>query len=253
MTLLTDEYLNELMGENDPKTQGSAAWLAERVGHVTCSRFADVMDVTQSGKPGAKRNNYLLEVVAERLTGNAIAHYVNAAMEHGTQQEPHARMAYEAATGRMVVEQGFLHHKTIKWVGGSPDGLVGEGGGCEFKCPTSQTHIKTLLSGECLYLPQIMGLMWITGRQWFDYVSYDPRLPAGLQLFIKRIPRDDDYIAELAGNVLQFLSEVADMVEQLGKLKTNAEPAPEPTAPEWNKPVDMDRLHANIDLLGNAI
>ena len=106
----------------------------------------------------------------------------------------------------------------LKWVGGSPDGFVGDDGMVEFKCPTSGTHIKTLLGAECEHRAQIQGLLWVTGRQWCDFVSYDPRLPEGLQLYIQRIERDPDYIAELAGNVIQFLSEVDEMHQRLLKI-----------------------------------
>lgn len=196
--------------------QGSAAWLAERVGHCTASRFRDVMDFLKNGREGAKRAGYRMELVIERLTGNAFEHYVSGVMEWGIEQEGAARMAYEARTGEMVLQPGFRHHPTIKMFGGSVDGEVGNDGIIEIKCPTTPTHIKTLLNGmDEEHKPQTQGYLWITGRQWCDFISYDPRLPDGLQLYVQRIPRDDDYVAELAGNVLKFLAEVDEMEQRL--------------------------------------
>ena len=198
--------------------QGSAAWLAERTGHCTASRFKDVMDFLKKGGEGAKRAGYRLELVVERLTGQAVEHYVNDFMAWGTEQEPAARMAYEARTGTMVMQPGFRHHPTIQMCGGSVDGLVGDDGIIEIKCPATSTHIKTLLGSECEHLEQIHGYLWITGRKWADFISFDPRLPSGLQLYIQRIERDQDYIAELAGNVTKFLAEVAEMESTLREI-----------------------------------
>ena len=195
--------------------QGSGAWLAERIGQCTASRFADAMDFLKKGCEGAKRAAYRMELVIERLTGNAAEHYVNDYMMWGTEQEPVARMAYEAYTGAMVTECGFRHHPSVPMCGGSVDGLVGDDGIIEIKCPATGTHIKTLLGAECEHMPQIQGYLWITGRQWCDFVSYDPRLPSDLQLYVQRIARDEAYIAELAGRVTGFLAEVAEMESRL--------------------------------------
>lgn len=250
MTMLTDAYLADLMREADPHGQQSVEWLYDRVGFCTASRFKDACDVLKNGSESAKRRNYKLETVAARLIGRPIEHFVSDEMQWGTDQEPHARMAYEAATGAMVDQVGFLRHPTVEWCGGSPDGLIGKDGGIEIKCPTTQTHIMTLLGAECDYLHQIQGLLWITGRQWFDFISFDPRMPSGLQLFVRRIERDDELIAKLAGAILTFLIECAEMVAELRKRE---KPADIGTVPEWNAPVDMDRLNAAIDKLGNAI
>lgn len=196
--------------------QGSVEWLMSRVGFCSGSRFKDVLDFQKTGKPGAKRITYLWELVAERLTGKPAERYVNAAMEWGTQYEGQARMAYEAATGAIVAEQGFLHHPSVAMCGGSVDGFVDDDGIVEIKAPTTPTHLKIVLSKECEHLPQIMGYLWITGRQWADFVSYDPRLPAPLDLYIQRIPRDDEYISNLDREVQKFLAEVS---ETLAKLK----------------------------------
>lgn len=188
--------------------QGSTEWLRSRIGHCTASRFADVLDFNKSGKEGGKRIAYRSELVIERLTDNATERFVTAAMQWGTDHEPMARMAYESATGAMVETCGFVHHQAIKMCGGSPDGYVGDIGMVEFKCPNTKTHIETIMNETCEHLPQIQGLLWITGRQWCDFVSYDPRLPDGLRLSVMRIERDEAYIENLAKEVITFLSQV---------------------------------------------
>jgi predicted phage-related endonuclease len=222
-----EDQLNAMQGYGDkpmPGEQQSIEWLQSRVGHCTASRFKDVLDFTKAGKEGAKRSAYRMELVVERITGKPAEHFVNDAMVWGTETEPLARMAYEAHTGAMVTQTGFLHHKTLKYVGGSPDGLIDDDGGIEIKCPSTSTHIKTLLSGECDHLPQIQGLMWITGRQWWDFVSFDPRLPEGLQLFIKRVQRDNAFIDEIAAAVINFVGEVNvtnDKLSAMIQISTN--------------------------------
>lgn len=197
----------------EPGEQGSIEWLMERTGYVTASRFKDVMDYTKAGKPGAKRTAYLWEVVIERLTGKPVDHWTSTAMQHGTEFEPMARMAYEAATGNMVDQVGFHKHPTIAYVGGSPDGLVGDDGGCEFKCPfNSANHLQCFLSGMPEeHTAQVQGLMWLHGRQWWDFCSYDPRLNGPLQVYLQRQERNDEYIAKLEAEIIKFLAEVAEL------------------------------------------
>lgn len=194
---------------SDMAEQRTAAWLYERVGFCTASRFKDVMAITKSGTEAAPRRNYRVRLAVERLTNEPAKGYQNEAMMWGNEQEPEARMAYEALTGEIVEETGFIHHPIIEWCGGSPDGLVGEDGGIEIKCPyESAVHVETMMTEECDHLQQIQGLMWITGRKWWDFVSYDPRMPSGLDLYVQRIERDDAYIAKLEAGVLAFLAEV---------------------------------------------
>lgn len=196
--------------------QGSDEWFAERCGFATASRFKDVLAKVKSGE-AAGRRNYRAQLVCERLTGRPAESYTNAAMEWGTATEPVARMAYEARTGNIVIETGFIKHDLIP-AGASPDGLVGDDGMTEFKCPNTATHIDTLLKGMSPdHMPQVQGQMWITGRQWVDFVSFDPRLPERMQLHIQRIERDAEYIKTLEAEVIAFLSEVFDTIEQLEK------------------------------------
>lgn len=202
----------------DDLIQGSAEWHAIRCGKVTASRVADIVAKTKTG-PSASRANYAAELIAERLTGVPAEGYTNAAMQWGTDQEPAARMAYEFYWNEDVAEVGFVPHSTIGETGASPDGLVGSDGLVEIKCPNTATHIETLLKGAVpsKYITQMMWQMACTGRQWCDFVSFDPRLPESMQLFVKRVDRDDAVIAELEAEVVVFLNEVRSTVIQLRK------------------------------------
>lgn len=199
--------------------QGSAEWLAMRVGKVTASRVADVIAKTKTG-PSASRANYLAQLVAERLTGTVAYSYSNDAMKWGTEKEPEARSAYELYQMAPVTSVGFVVHPTIDMSGASPDGLVGENGLLEIKCPAVATHIETLLGGGVpgKYVTQMQWQMACTGRAWCDFVSYDPRMPEDMRLFVKRVARNDETIDELEVAVRMFLSDVAATVSQLEKL-----------------------------------
>lgn len=196
--------------------QGSAEWLAQRLGKVTASRVADVCAKTQTGY-GASRKNYLAQLVAERLSGTVQESYSNAAMQWGTETEPHAADAYSFRTGLDLDVCGFYDHPTIPMSGASPDRLVGSDGLVEIKCPLTSTHIDTLLddSVDSRYVLQMQWQMACTGRQWCDFVSFDPRLPERLRLFIKRVPRDNDRIAELEREVRLFLRELDGKIAAL--------------------------------------
>ena len=197
--------------------QGTDAWHLARLGRVTASRIADVLATIKSGEAAA-RANYRAELVAERLTGKRQESYSNAAMQWGTETEPLARVWYESEVGVVVQETGFVEHPTIAMSGASPDGLVADSGLVEIKCPNTQTHIETMLAKRVppRYTPQIHWQMACTGREWCDFVSFDPRLPEQTQIFIKRVERDEKYIREtLEPEVVRFLDEVEKTVEQL--------------------------------------
>jgi putative phage-type endonuclease len=196
--------------------QQTPEWFAQRVGKVTASRIADVMAKVKSGE-AASRANYRAQLVAERLTGVPAESYSNASMQWGTETEPYARMAYEASTGNLVLETGFALHPEIGFSGASPDGLIGDDGLVEIKCPNTATHIDYLLSKSVpeKYKPQMAWQMACTEREWCDFISYDPRLPDDLRLFVVRYERDKDYIDELEAAVIKFLSEVENTVLQL--------------------------------------
>ena len=199
--------------------QRSDEWFTARCGKATGSRIADIVAKTKSGY-SASRANYMAQLVVERMTGKVAESFSNAAMDWGTEQEPYARAAYEAHSGVLVDEVGMVDHPTVEMSGASPDGLVGEDGLVEIKCPTTATHIETLMEKAApkKYIDQMQWQMACTGRKWCDFVSFDPRMPQGLQLFVKRVERDDEYIAELESEVAAFLQEVSDKVEKLKSL-----------------------------------
>lgn len=201
--------------ERDCMEQRTEEWFAARLGKVTASRVADVLAKIKSGE-SASRKNYKMELVVQRLTGKAGESFTNAAMEWGTEQEPFARMAYEAHTGTFVKEEGFVDHPTIEGFGCSPDGIVGEGL-IEIKCPNTANHIETVLENKApsKYIPQMQCQMACTGAKWCDFVSFDPRVPEDLQLFVVRVERDQEYIDAMEVEVKQFLSEVLDLFNQL--------------------------------------
>lgn len=196
--------------------QGTPEWFAQRAGKVTASRVADVIAKTKTGW-GASRANYAAQLVAERLTGNVEPTFTNAAMQWGTDKEPEAREAYEYVSGVFVDQVGMVDHPAIAMTGASPDGLIGSDGLVEIKCPNTATHIDTLLSGKvpAKYVTQMAWQMACTGRAWCDFVSFDPRMPAHMQLFVQRVERDDTLIAELEREVSAFLNEVATTVSML--------------------------------------
>lgn len=196
--------------------QGSQEWLQERCGRVTASRIADLMATTRSGW-GASRANYAAQLIAERLTGCVAQSFTNAAMIHGTETEPEARRAYEFFVDRDVQQVGFFPHPEIENAGASPDGLVGDDGLLELKCPHTATHIDTLLSGAIpdKYFKQMQFQMACTDRAWCDFASYDNRLPERMRLFVKRVDRDDAAIAEIETEVRAFLVEIDAKVSAL--------------------------------------
>lgn len=205
--------------------QGSEAWFAARCGLVTASRVADVIARTKSGW-GASRTNYMAQLVAERLTGTVAESYTNAAMQWGVEHEDEARSTYGFLTNATVEQASFVPHPTIAETGASPDGYVGSCGLVEIKAPQTATHIDTLLSGTipAKYVTQIQWQLACTGRQWADFVSFDPRMPATMSTFIKRLERDEAVIAALEKDVTDFLNELRDTVHRL-RSKYDPEPA----------------------------
>lgn len=197
--------------------QRSDAWYAARAGKLTASEFGAVMAFLRDGSPSKQRTTYMRQVVFERLAGAAKHGVSSKSMAWGTDVESFARQAYEIETGLIVTAAEFIAHPRYGFIGCSPDGLVGADGGLEMKCPHDEgVHIETLLDGmSAEHRPQVQGAMFVTGRAWWDFVSYDPRQREGLRLFVQRVPRDDRYIADLAGHLLQFDAEVRAMVAAL--------------------------------------
>ena len=196
--------------------QGSPEWLHARLGKVTASRVSDIVARTKTGF-SASRATYRAQLVCERLTGLPQETFSNAAMDWGREQEANARAAYEFETGRTVDLVGFVQHPSYTMAGASPDGLIATDGLIEIKCPNTATHIETLL-GKAVpgkYVAQMQWQMACTGRQWCDFVSYDPRLPGHLQLAIYRMERDEAHIEDLNRAVGEFLAEVESILMQL--------------------------------------
>ena len=200
--------------------QGTDEWFAARIGKVTASRVADVLAKTKTGY-SATRDNYMAQLVCERLTGQKGDSFTNSAMQWGTETEPLARLSYEVSQNVLVDEVGFISHPSILMAGASPDGLVGDDGLLEIKCPNTATHIETLLSQTVpgKYNTQMQFQMACTNRSWCDFVSFDNRLPAELQLFVKRVPRDNMYIRLMEEEIIKFLNELDIKIAQLMEIK----------------------------------
>lgn len=196
--------------------QGSPEWFAARIGKVTASRVADVMATTKSG-PAASRQNYMMELLCQRLTGTIEQGFTSAAMQRGTEMEPIARSAYEARNGLFVTEVGLIDHPTLAGFAASPDGLVGDDGMIEIKSPNTATHISFMRTGkpDGRYIWQMLAQMECAGRQWCDFVSFDDRLPEPLQFASVRIMRDDAKISDMLAGVTAFLKELADLEAEM--------------------------------------
>lgn len=196
--------------------QRTNEWFLERLGKVTASKIADIIARTKTGF-STSRDNYRAQLVTEILTGVPYEGYKSAAMQDGIDREPLARAKYAERIFEPVTEIGFVVHPTILRSGASPDGLVGDDGLVEIKCPLTSTAINYLISDVVpeKYVPQMQWQMACTGRQWCDFVSFDDRLPEKMQLFVKRVDRDDVYIATLEEAVRRFLVEVDQTVETL--------------------------------------
>lgn len=199
--------------------QGSPEWFTVRLGKVTASRISDVMAKTKNGW-GASRANYMAQLIAERLTGEAQESFSNAAMQWGTDHEPDAKAAYEFYTDTEIASVGFVHHPKLSMSGASPDGLVGPDGLLELKCPNTSTHIDTLLGQTApeKYMSQMQWQMACADRLWCDFVSFDPRMPEPMRLFVTRIMRDDERIEEMEGLVTAFLVELDQKLFALSAL-----------------------------------
>lgn len=200
--------------------QGTDEWHQARLGLVTASRIQDVMAKGRGGAPSATRATYMGQLIAERLTGEPTEMFHNAAMQHGTDTEPQARAAYTMATGNMVEEVGFVPHPHVPDSGASPDGLVGDDGLVEIKCPKTKTHIENLKSDTAptAYIKQMQWQMACTGRQWCDFVSFDARMPHNMRIKIVRVDRDEKLIEEMVDAVVLFLLEMKGDIDTLTEL-----------------------------------
>lgn len=191
--------------------QGSPEWFLARCGRATASEFSSILAKGQ----GKTRATYLRRIVAERLTGKPMETYRNGHMDRGTEQEPLARLAYQALTGNIVQEVGFIAHPTLM-AGCSPDGLIELDGGAEIKSVIPTVQMDTINAGgyPSDHKPQVQGNLWITGRKWWDYCSFSPDMPGKLRTYVFRVHRDDAYIAMLSVEVQQFLADVDQMCNE---------------------------------------
>ena len=202
--------------------QRTEEWFQQRLGKVTASRISDVIAKTKTGV-STSRQNYLVQLVSERLTGKKGDSFVNQAMLDGIERESSARELYMRTRGVSVTEVGFFDHPTIAMSGASPDGAVNAeedgkyAGLIEIKCPIETTHTNTLMSKSVpsKYIPQMQWQLACTGAKWVDFVSYNPNFPEELQLFVARVDRDDTYIAELEAEVIKFLNEIDQTISKL--------------------------------------
>lgn len=195
--------------------QRTDEWFQQRLGKVTASRIADVMMKPTT----AGYQNYRAQIVCERLTGTLTESFTSAAMQHGTDTETRARAMYEMETGLDVVEAGFVHHPSLAMSGASPDGLVGESGLVEIKCPQPAEHIRMLTGGNVQgkYFLQMQWQMACTAREWCDFVSFSDAMPIEMQVFRVRVDREPEKIEEITAAVTQFLAEVDRLESDLTK------------------------------------
>ncbi len=191
--------------------QGSEEWHQSRLGKVTASRVYDVMTKTKSGY-GAARKNYMMELLCQRLTGNREEGFTNAAMQRGNDLEPMARGRYEIENDVLVIEEALIDHKTIEGFAASPDGMVGDKGLLEIKCPNTATHIDFIRTGKisARYQSQMTAQMLCIGREWCDFVSFDDRLPEALQYKCVRYELNKTFADEMTLEVNKFLTELSD-------------------------------------------
>jgi len=218
--------------------QNTSEWYQARCGKITASEVVNVLSfLKRSGEETQARANYKAQIVAERLTGVPdMGGYLSPYMEHGNEYEAMARTEYELKTGHSVEEIGFVVHPDMPYFGASPDGLIGDDGGLELKCPKTETHLKYLLADVIPeeYLPQMTAGLSCTGREWWDFASFDPRLPEALQLFTKRLYRPMTPIVAIEKQINQFNDEVNEIIERLRSIAGDFE------LPAQMQPKQMD-------------
>jgi hypothetical protein len=196
-----------------PQT-ANAAWVKARIGHLTASRMHDVMTVSKrDGKPLKKRDDYLIEVVGERMTDIAQNHYVSEDMEHGLEYEEAAKIAYGQVKNCDVDPAGFILHPSIEFFGASPDAFIGADGLAEFKCPRTSTHIRWLKDGVVpeKHKAQMIAQIACTGRKWVDFCSFDPRIKTPQKIFIRRFEPTAEELDLVETQARLFLAEVEEL------------------------------------------
>ena len=198
--------------------QGSSEWLLMRLGKVTASRVSEVVSKGRGKAPSKSAETYMIELIAEALTGESKPFFINDAMRWGTETEPQARNMYEVNNGFVSVKEvAFVEHN--EQVGISPDGMIGDDGLLEVKCPATTTQLKRALSDDYSadYKPQIQMQLWVTERKWCDFVSFDPRLDCAAGYLQQRVYRDEEYIEEMKTKVYAFVEKMNELIAQLTK------------------------------------
>lgn len=194
---------------NANQLQGTGEWFNARTGKLTASRMRSAMKRLKNGEDSAERKNLKIEILCERMTGDIVDKFVSTAMTWGIEKEPEAKAAYEAKTGRIITDVGFIDHPRIEFCGASPDGFVDDGL-IEIKCPNTSTHVSWILDGGIPeeHKAQMTLQAAVTGRGWVDFVSYDPRMPEAQQLLVRRFYPTAAEIAEIEEEAKKFLQEV---------------------------------------------
>lgn len=199
-------------------------WMLARAGKFTASRASDLMARTRTG-PSASRGALLTLLAVERLTGQCVPTYSNGAMQRGIELEGEARDAYAFAKLAAVDEAGFIPCPALPNTGCSPDGLLGDDGLLEIKCPANMAkHLDALRTGDHAkeYRWQLQHQLMVTGRQWVDAVSYDPRFPERLQLAVVRVERDESAIKDLREAIVAADAEVEAIVSEMNQMEKAA-------------------------------
>jgi len=197
--------------------QGSQEWHELRLGKITASRMADVLSKGRGTAPSKTAEAYMMELIAEKLTGETKPFFENDAMRWGTETEPQARAMYELKSGYDVKEVAFIERDDF--IGVSPDGLVTAVGMIEIKCPTTITQIKRALTTDYSkdYYTQIQCQLWVAEREWCDFVSFDPRLDVEAGYLLQRVSRDDDFIKVMETKSNEFIERMTEFYERLIK------------------------------------
>ena len=197
--------------------QRSPEWYAARLGKLTSSRLYDATRKNSKGVYYAARETYMAQLIAERISNKPMPSYTSWAMQWGIDNELGAKMAYQMLCGTSVNDCGFIPHPTINGLGGSPDGLVGDEGIIEIKCPETAKHLDTILTGEIdpAYVDQMIGNMIVTGTKWCDYISYDPRIEGEMSLFVKRVSFDVVRAKEIESEAVIFINEMLDKIDRM--------------------------------------
>ena len=195
--------------------QGSEAWHSIRLGKVTASRMKDVLSKGRGTAQSKTAETYMMELLCERLTGESKPFFENDAMQWGTATEPQARSMYELMSGNTVDEVAFVEHN--EFIGISPDGLIGDDGLIEIKCPTTITQVRRALTNDYSkdYYTQIQCQLWVTERQWCDFLSFDPRLDIDASYLLQRVERDDVFIAAMEEKTYLFVDTMNELYKRL--------------------------------------